>query len=148
VRWFCQQHPKNTQGLDMNRVETLNQINCKSFSTTWKHCVRNTYIHLPTFGMQMKQVCKQEGLTMWRSYLDMDPMISMEWSPKAWNWWLFLSISMLLDNQSQILTFSKDEKRKGTTLKNEFTPQWACTIKRRLTNTCFAHGCFTFKKMF
>jgi len=29
--WFWQQHPKNTQGLDINRVKTLNQINCKSF---------------------------------------------------------------------------------------------------------------------
>lgn len=28
---ICHHHPKNTQGLEINRVKALNQINCKSF---------------------------------------------------------------------------------------------------------------------
>jgi len=38
------------------------------------------------------------------------------------------------------------KKEKELHEKCEFTPQWACMIKPRLTNTCFGHGCFTFKK--
>jgi len=109
---------KYTRFGHQTKLKHWTKLIAKAFSTTWKHCVKNTYIHLPTFGMQMKQVCKQEGLTMWRSYIDMDHIMSLEWSPKPWNWWLFLSTLMLLGNQSQILIFSKDEKGKGTTLKN------------------------------
>ncbi len=104
--------------MHINRVETLNEINCKSFFHNLKTlCEEHVYSpsniwNANETSVQARRIDNVKVLSRHESH-NVYGMI-----PKAMELMIFLSTSMLLGNQSQILTFSKDEKRKGTIVKN------------------------------
>ncbi len=133
----------------INRIEALNQINCKSFFHNLKTlCEEHMYSSSNIWNanetsVQARRINNVKVLSKHGSHNSYGVI------PKAMELMIvFVYINGVGQSIPNSYIFKRWKRKKNYIEKCEFTPQWACMIKPGLTNTCFGHGCFTFKKIF